>query len=307
MKPWIKLYREERGPFAQLPLMTRAIAAEILKLTDDDGVIQLGGRDPAGAVFFALGAERNERRAIRRHIGLLIEDGYLSHDADEDVMRVTNFDRFQSKPKKRKKKPRETPLGFHGDSIGIPLKLHGDSMGIPNEAKPAESLNSAPGEVDKEVEEEEEVEVKSVLTDTPASPAKPDEPTVGEQIRELESAYPADLVADAREAVGLCRRNGKVADSVWLKTLERLAKLPSDASTRAMQTYVARYADGERDERYLVGIARREAKGRRGPVQMPLSAAAHGLTPVSPAHEHERDAARPLPDWMLSPRETANA
>jgi len=65
-----------------------------------------------------------------------------------------------------------------------------------------------------------------------------------------------------------------------------------------MRVFVARHADGEKSEAYLVAIARRMAKERRGTGQVPLSAAAHGMTPVSSAAEHDEDLKRPLPSWL---------
>lgn len=85
-------------------------------------------------------------------------------------------------------------------------------------------------------------------------------PSPSDRIKELEARYPADLVTETRDGCALARRNAKMSDGRWLATLERLDKLPADAVIEAMRTFVDRYADGERDERYLEGIARRVAK-----------------------------------------------
>lgn len=87
------MYRREEGSFAQLPLVTRAIAAEILKLTNDDGVISVGDRAPWEAVCFALGATRGDRRVVKRAMEELLSDGYVIHDGQ--TLTVPNFPRFQ--------------------------------------------------------------------------------------------------------------------------------------------------------------------------------------------------------------------
>lgn len=90
----------------------------------------------------------------------------------------------------------------------------------------------------------------------------PDECSSGPSLAELESAYPADIVAETRQACANSRRSGRMTDSVWLAVLQKLAKLPPADVVDAMRIFVDKYADGERDERYLLGIARRLAKGR---------------------------------------------
>ena len=64
-RPWVKLWKDERGSFQQLPLFARALAAELLKLCDDHGVIAIGSRDPVEAIAFALGADRSDRRLLK--------------------------------------------------------------------------------------------------------------------------------------------------------------------------------------------------------------------------------------------------
>lgn len=156
MKPWVKLYRDERGSFAQLPLLTRAVAAELLKLTDDDGAIDLGrrGDDPAGAICFALGAERNERRAVKRHIDLLLADGYLSHDPANSRLLVPGFAQFQgskrSHPKRAQRDttaPRESTVS---DSSVSRERVVRDLCAPPLEANSPESLNTGLGDKSRE-------------------------------------------------------------------------------------------------------------------------------------------------------------
>lgn len=84
---WRKLYQREEGTFAQLPLYTRAIAAELIKFVDSHGRLPLGGRDPASAVAFQAGATRSDRRLLKRDIPALIADGYLEIDGEFLVIR----------------------------------------------------------------------------------------------------------------------------------------------------------------------------------------------------------------------------
>jgi hypothetical protein len=76
-RPWVKLWKEERGSFAQLPFMTRAVAAEALKYLDDDGRMYVGSKHPAEALAFVAGATRGDRRVMRNAIDELLADGYL--------------------------------------------------------------------------------------------------------------------------------------------------------------------------------------------------------------------------------------
>lgn len=91
---WRKLYVREVGSFATLPLYARALAAELLKLCDDDGCIKLGGRAPVDAIAFQLGANRGDRRLLKMHVPMLLADGYLVHAGD--VLTVRNFDVAQA-------------------------------------------------------------------------------------------------------------------------------------------------------------------------------------------------------------------
>lgn len=104
--------------------------------------------------------------------------------------------------------------------------------------------------------------IKKEEGDTPPSspPAEP-ERSQQERIRELEAAYDAPtLLADTRDAIALSRKNGKVADSVWLTTLTRLAAFPPAVALDAMRLFTEHHADGDKREEYLVGIARNTAR-----------------------------------------------
>lgn len=117
----------------------------------------------------------------------------------------------------------------------------------------------------------------------PSAPAEPPgAPNLTQEIRELEARYVHGLPHETREAIALSRRNGKVADSVWLATLRKLAAYPVDVAEFALRTFCEKHADGEKTENYLVGIARQEARrrasgGARGP-----AASRAGYAPPAP-------------------------
>ena len=76
-RPWVKLWREERGLFAQLPLFARALDRELHVICNEEGVIDVGPRPHADAVAFALGADRSDRRLLRRFLPELEAAGRL--------------------------------------------------------------------------------------------------------------------------------------------------------------------------------------------------------------------------------------
>lgn len=79
-------------------------------------------------------------------------------------------------------------------------------------------------------------------------------------IASFEARYEPGLAAEARQACSLSRRNGKMRDSVWLPVLERLAKYPAEVVNQALHSFCERHADGNKDERYLIGLVRGFAK-----------------------------------------------
>ncbi len=95
---------------------------------------------------------------------------------------------------------------------------------------------------------------RPVLINTPPTPVTED--TRPGEIRELEGRYPPSVVTEARVACALTRDKRKMGDGPWLKTLRKLAEYPREASLNAMEVFVDRYADGEHDEKYMIGIAR---------------------------------------------------
>lgn len=94
-KPWFRTWRKETPRFRQLPLYVRAIAGEILKLTDDEGVIWIGDKAPSDAIAFALGATKGDRRMLVRDVEALLAAGYFRHDGDRLV--AANFRLWQDR------------------------------------------------------------------------------------------------------------------------------------------------------------------------------------------------------------------
>lgn len=94
-----RLFVLERGSFARLPALCRGLAAELLKLCDDQGRINIGKEDPAAVVCRALGAHAGERRMIRVYIPMLVEDGYL--ERGESHLAIRNFSHAQSRAQDR--------------------------------------------------------------------------------------------------------------------------------------------------------------------------------------------------------------
>lgn len=87
--------------------------------------------------------------------------------------------------------------------------------------------------------------------------------TAAEQLVELSARYDAKLAADARAACAMSRRGGHMQDSVWANVLRTCASHPVASVESAMRIFVERYSDGEKDERYLLGIVRGEVRARR--------------------------------------------
>lgn len=327
-RPWVRLYRREEGSFAQLSLYARALAAELLKLTDDEGIIQIGTKAPHEAVAFALGANRSDRRLLKGHLDELFGDGYLIHE--EGRIRIPGFPKFQAeKPfasvideaesdERATNEPlSETVKEANGPSSvteedAMDTRADRDETTIDPRTSRDESTNEPraihDGSTKSELstrnhtralreEKRREEEIREYRTtsgdpvqlepDPPSAQAPPlveESEPIGPAIKQLEAKYPNGLAAEARDAVALSRRNGKIADSVWLRTLKKLDAYPAEASVQAMRTFVERYADGEKNEQYLIGIARGNAsRARDARRPNPVT----GYVGPAPARPHE--------------------
>ena len=151
------------------------------------------------------------------------------------------------------KNPYKNPEDKHGDSATAepPPALTPPPLDVPTDA-------SAPG------------------------PDRPPKPPVAELSAALMARYPdPSLLAAARDGCELTRRSGRMADSVWLRTLERLAKLPVAAVEEAIAAYLDGHADGDKGEAYLLAIARRKARPQRLPTAA-MARSGPGPRPASP-------------------------
>jgi hypothetical protein len=130
---------------------------------------------------------------------------------------------------------------------------------------PHETLTPDPDpDPDLDPDQDQDREVAPAPVAAPAAPSRPAPEDLTPRIAELESKYPAAAVADARSACARYRKTGKMADSVWLATLEQLEAFAPEFVVSAMRIFADRYSDGSKNENYLVGITRGEAeRGRR--------------------------------------------
>lgn len=110
------------------------------------------------------------------------------------------------------------------------------------------------------------------------SRSAPAEPSLRDQIQELEKRYDAELTAEAREACAQSRRNGKMADTVWLRVLRQLAAFDGAAVEHGLRQFVERHSDGEKNEQYMLGIVRGEAR------RLASGGAQQRLRPVANGH-----------------------
>lgn len=92
---WRKLYVREEGSFAGLSYSARALAAMLLKLADDDGMIyaRQGDQEVVSSICARLGADQSERRIIRRALMELVVNGYLipHEEGSKPSVRIRNF------------------------------------------------------------------------------------------------------------------------------------------------------------------------------------------------------------------------
>ena len=97
---WVKLPCRESVAFQRQPLIRRAIAAQLLKLMDDDGWIDCGARElPAicAAIKRAMGGDRHDRRTLNSHLPHLIEAGHFWIKGDG--LQVGEWAGFEAPPK----------------------------------------------------------------------------------------------------------------------------------------------------------------------------------------------------------------
>ena len=198
---WVKLWRSESSSFSQLPLVARGIAAELLKICDRDGRIFVGAKKPWDAVAFALGADRNDRRALRSAIPLLLSDGYLVGEGE--WIRVRNFRKRQGI--EGAKPTTNEPRTNHEPTTNEPRTNHDGSD------KPAESLDRVPQDkIRKEKRREDDDSASSSVSELPRrdtghGPRQPDHAAADAAIAKAfdpDAEIRSALVVGYRDAFG---------------------------------------------------------------------------------------------------------
>lgn len=245
-------------------------------------------------VIHQLGGWKKKSAELLVAVGLWVNDegGYKFNGWSE---RNQTKQQVIDKREKTAKKVREWR-----ESQGLPTekKESGNQVtdGLPTDPKLAGNPAPVPVPVPVPIQKEEEETPKA----SSVAPAEPTGPSDAVRILELESRYPAGIASEARKACAMSRRSGKMVDSLWLAQLEAMSKHPADTVARSMRTFVDRYADGEKDERYLLGIVRGEAKapsGRPGSANgnngRPQRARATGAADF----ENEPDLAEQMKGW----------
>jgi hypothetical protein len=141
---WRKLYVREEGTFAQLPLFTRGLAAELLKICDDSGVIALGGKPLVNVIAFRLGATTGDRRLLPSAVAALFQDGYLI--PGPDCVRMKNFVPAQGKKPIAFEEVGATSVGgelaLNSPSVGSQLAANSQSTRSENEGNSGQSLQT---------------------------------------------------------------------------------------------------------------------------------------------------------------------
>jgi hypothetical protein len=110
--------------------------------------------------------------------------------------------------------------------------------------------------------------IEAALPKPPKAEPAP-KPNLKAELAELAQFFgdPA-LLEEARTACALSRRSGTMSDPVWAATLRKLRALGDPApALGAMRIFVDSYADGDKNERYMLVVAQNIAK--RGPGGVP--------------------------------------
>jgi hypothetical protein len=232
------------------------------------------GKDLLPVLYPPLGSKAKRLATKLVAVGLWHDRGdhYEIHDyrqyQEQALKEVVEARREYERERKRKQRSAgHVPDRVPDDSSPVPDPCpNGTSRAPAIPARPVPARPSPDGEKG---------------SDSGASPAPPSGPSVAEQVRGLEAAYPDTVTLhEARDACAMSRRNGRMADTVWLRTLQAMAEHPRDSVLRACRTFADKYSDGEKDERYLLGIVRSEAKGKRSN---------KGPAPPSPASAFRHD------------------
>lgn len=128
-QPWLRLYREERGSFAQLPLTARSLFSQLLKASDDNGRIDLGPKGPVDAIAWKMGADRGDRRFLKKNLELLFQEGSIVHDTESRALRFPNWRRWQpdsaaTAPRSDHDRTTKRPRSRHEPTTTMPRTDH---------------------------------------------------------------------------------------------------------------------------------------------------------------------------------------
>lgn len=83
---------------------------------------------------------------------------------------------------------------------------------------------------------------------------------LADEIATLSARYQTESLSAIRDSIALTRKTGKIADSVWVQVLRKLAKHPLASVEHGAQVFLDKHADGEKGEGYLLAIVRNHAK-----------------------------------------------
>lgn len=312
MSDFTMLNRIERVPeLNRCSAKAIAVWSMLHHALDRRGRVALGGVDYKTVLVRRLAVETSDRQWFYATLRELEVAGLFT--VEGDTFQLIGHAGAGSEDVPKKPRGRRPVADLPPASSGPSSDLHPTSSLPTSDLPPTSSEPSADllsgsqrndSTHDLQRREEEIREDKSKGSSVESAEADPPSVEPAVEIRALEARYPSGLCAEAREAVALSRKHGKVADSVWLATLRKLDAHPVAASTHALRVFVERYGDGDKGEAYLVAIARREAKG---------TTARNARGPARPATHAEFQAAfdpkyddPDLIDWG-NRREAANA
>jgi len=207
--PWRKLIANPSTTFARLPLITRGVADEILRLVDDEGRIDLRESKPKLSLMLLMGVHPRERRRVLEAIDELELEGLIAFDGGTLQLRTTDSELTVKRPRT----DRETTANVRrNDRERTPALRE-------VEPKAAQPLNSAPGEQSRAEEEQSREEENT----DPGSDAAPPEPvSVAPEIRSVFEHWCAvfakppntKLTKDRAAKVRARLRDGYTADAL---------------------------------------------------------------------------------------------
>ena len=142
---WVKLPRQESPAFRRLSLVARGIAAELLKLTDDEGFIDLGTRsldEMPRVLKRSLGGDRYDMKAMQRHLPALVEArAYVVRGTGLQAGEWAGYELpldLLATSSTRVSDSIEAPCELVRSPLGTSYEPHTGSLGV---SKPAESLS----------------------------------------------------------------------------------------------------------------------------------------------------------------------